>query len=93
MVSMNVTIDKAGRLVLPKKVREQLQVGPGDGLELIGGSHEIVLRPVRKQAPLRKKRGIWVLAANGPSITLEEVNRALDKVREGRIQDNSGVIK
>ena len=29
-----VTLDKAGRLVLPKPIREALRIGPGDTLEI-----------------------------------------------------------
>ncbi len=65
---MNATtnIDRAGRLVLPKPVREQLQLEPGESLELESFEDHIVLRPVRGNASMYKKQGIWVFRTGAP---------------------------
>ena len=57
---MKLTIDRAGRIVLPKPLRDELQLSPGDALEVDKLGEEITLRPVRGSGPLRKKRGVWV---------------------------------
>jgi len=56
MASMTktLTVDKAGRVVLPKPVRDELQLTAGDSLELESFEDQIVLRPVRGTAGLRK---------------------------------------
>jgi AbrB family looped-hinge helix DNA binding protein len=55
---MNTTlrIDKAGRVVLPKLVRDALQINPGDSLELESSDDQIALRPARGRARMYKKR-------------------------------------
>jgi AbrB family looped-hinge helix DNA binding protein len=77
------TIDRAGRVVLPKPLRDELQLEAGDWLSLEGNEHEIVIRPVRGTAPLQKKRGIWTFGS-GETLTLEQVNRSMDQVRRER---------
>ncbi len=46
-MSTRLTIDKAGRVVIPKPLREELHLEPGDALELERAGEQITLRPVR----------------------------------------------
>ncbi len=55
-----ITLDKAGRLLLPKTLRERMQLGPGAVLQLESEGDQIILRPIRPQAMLAKELGIWV---------------------------------
>jgi AbrB family looped-hinge helix DNA binding protein len=57
-----LTVDKAGRVVLPKPVRDQLQLSAGDSLELESSEDRIVLWPVRGAAPAKKEETamIWL---------------------------------
>ncbi len=48
-MNATLTIDKAGRVVLPKPVRDALQISPGDSLELESSEDHIVLRPAPRQ--------------------------------------------
>lgn len=83
-------MDGAGRIVLPKRVREALSLGPGDTLEIAVHEEEITLRPRRNSPPLRKKQGIWVFGGHarfGEGET-EELQR---KLREERDRHVSGV--
>jgi AbrB family looped-hinge helix DNA binding protein len=82
-----LTVDKAGRVVLPKPVRDELQLSPGDSLELESSEDQIVLRPVRGNGPLRKKRGVWVFRTGQP-LSLETVNQTIADVRRERDHDN-----
>jgi AbrB family looped-hinge helix DNA binding protein len=85
------SIDKAGRLVLPKRLRDELQLSPGDMLELDNQDGQVVLRPVHDTATLRKERGIWVHRAGRP-LSTEAVDDALRRgrqEREGRLPQNS----
>ncbi|SRR6266496_3184313 len=84
-MNTTLTVDKAGRVVLPKPVRDELQLAAGDSLELESSEDRIVLRPVRGTAGLRKKQGIWVFRT-GRRISAASVNEIIRRLREERIQ-------
>ena len=88
---MNTTInmDKAGRIVLPKSVREELQLGPGDSLELESSEEQILLRPARGRGRIFKENGMWVFDS-GELLTVEAVNKTIRRVREERDRRNLG---
>ena len=44
-MTTTLTIDKAGRIVLPKPVRDELQLSPGDSLEVDSSEERVILRP------------------------------------------------
>ncbi len=68
MASMTttLTVDKAGRVVLPKPVRDEMQLRAGDSLELESSEDRIVLRPRRGGVGLHQKQGIWVFGVGEP---------------------------
>lgn len=85
---MNTTLnmDRAGRLVLPKPVREQLQLEPGEPLELESFDDHIVLRPVRGNATAYKRQGIWVFRTRPlKASVVDETIRKVRKERERQI--------
>jgi AbrB family looped-hinge helix DNA binding protein len=86
-MTSTLTVDKAGRVVLPKPVRDELQLSPGDSLELESSEDRIVLRPVRGAGPLRKKSGIWVFRTGEP-LSAATVNQAINGTRRDRDQQN-----
>lgn len=92
--SMNATlsIDKAGRVVLPKAVRDALQIAPGDSLELESSEDQIILRPARATGRMYKKDGMWVFDSGEP-LSAEVVNRTLRQVRAERDRRNLGRFK
>jgi AbrB family looped-hinge helix DNA binding protein len=92
MVSMltKLTIDKLGRIVLPKTVREKLQLSPGDQLEMESLGDRITLRPLRGIAQLRKKRGVWVFNSGEP-LSAATVRETLEQVRRER--DDSRAVR
>jgi AbrB family looped-hinge helix DNA binding protein len=81
-MNATISIDRSGRLVLPKPVREQLQLEPGVSLELESFEDHIVLRPVRGHATAYKKHGILVFRT-GP-LKASVVDETIRKVREER---------
>jgi len=87
-----LTIDKAGRIVLPKLVRDELQLTPGDALELECADERVILRPARGNARIYKKRGVWVLHAGAP-LPADIVEKTIRKVRREREQSFLGKSK
>jgi len=88
-MNARITLDKAGRIVLPKPLRNELQLEPGDALEVECSGEEITLRPARGQAQLRKKHGVWVYSA-GEALSSAAVEKTLRRVRQEREADNLG---
>ena len=87
-MTVRVRIDKGGRIVLPRRVPEQLRLAAGDELESESMDDRITLRPVRGTAQLRKKRGVWVFRCGEP-LAATKVEETVERVwhkREVRIR-------
>lgn len=84
----NITIDKAGRVVIPKPLRDSLRLEAGDSLQVESGGDRIVLRPIHKSAPLAKEKGIWVYHSGTP-ITDQSIPDLIEQVRNERVGDLS----
>jgi AbrB family looped-hinge helix DNA binding protein len=82
-MNATITVDKAGRVVLPKPVRDKLQIQAGDSLELDSSGGEIVLRPIRRTAQMRLRDGIWVFRTGQP-ISATSVNETIRQARDER---------
>lgn len=91
-MNTTVTIDKAGRVVIPKPLRDELRLSPGDSLVLESDAGSMVLRPVRSASALRKEHGIWVFRS-GRKITAEETDRHLQGLRSERDRELSVTSK
>jgi AbrB family looped-hinge helix DNA binding protein len=78
-----LTLDKAGRMVLPKALRDELQLSPGDMLEVESSGQQVTLRPLRATTPLKKERGVWVYRT-GQKLPAALVNETLRRIREVR---------
>ncbi len=57
---MTTTIDKAGRIVLPKSVRDRLNLRDGTVLEIEVGEDEVRLHAVAQRPALIEKQGVLV---------------------------------
>ena len=79
-----ISIDHAGRVVIPKRAREILGIGPGDTLDMTFDAEGLTLRPERHTISLQKERGVWVFRS-GAVMTQEEANQAVDLIRAQRI--------
>lgn len=87
-----VTLDKAGRVVLPKALRDELHLAPGDTLDLSVEGEQVTLRPRRISSPLRKKQGVWVFSTGRP-MSSDETADTLRKLREQGDRRNAGDLK
>ncbi len=90
-MNARLIIDKAGRVVIPKPLRIQLQLEPGDGLEMESAGEEITLRPVRGTGPLTKELGVWVFRAGLP-LPESATDDMLQQIREERDLVNRGAL-
>jgi AbrB family looped-hinge helix DNA binding protein len=82
-MSTTVTLDKAGRVVIPKALRDELRLASGDTLAMESNGDIVTLRPIRSASGLRKKRGIWVFHGDR-KISAAETDRVLEGSRQER---------
>ena len=80
---MRTTIDAAGRIVVPKRLREELGLDPGTELELEArdGALEVRVPPVPMHLERREGRLVAVAERPMPELTAEEVRATLERVR------------
>jgi AbrB family looped-hinge helix DNA binding protein len=83
-IHMNVQMDPAGRVVLPKKVRERFRLQGGDTLVLEVKGDAIQLRPQQAKARLERVNGVLVLVSEAP---LPEGRDLVSESREERIEE------
>ena len=86
---MRLTLDKAGRVVIPKPLREKLHLQAGDALEMETAGEQITLRPVRGTGPLTKEHGVWVFHTGQP-LPAAVTDEMLQRIREERDLANFG---
>lgn len=85
-------MDKAGRVVLPKALREELNLLPGDSLQVTSDGFRFTAEPVQAESELIEKEGMLVFRSRGDrSITLEDTNRWMAEMREERERSHMGI--
>ena len=80
-MNTHVIIDKAGRVVIPRPLRKELHLEPGDALEMESAGERITLRPVRGTGPLTKEHGVWVFHT-GQALPASATDEMLQQIRE-----------
>lgn len=82
LVGMTYKVGAKGQVVLPKELREELGIKPGDEVVFDRGDDEIVVRRARSKAEIVE--GLFgALAGPGKPLTQELVeSRARDRERE-----------
>ncbi len=90
MPFMNATaeIDKAGRLVVPKKMRDALHLVPGTRLTLVQQDDAIVIKSEQRPRGLYLKNGMPVYGFGKP-LPPDHLNW-VDEAREGRAEELTG---
>ena len=83
---MKTTIDRAGRVVIPKAIRERVGLQPGMEVEISEDNGRVELEPLPPQGRMVYEDGLpyWESAPGTPPITLEEINEAIREIREER---------
>ncbi|MEK6656810.1 MAG: AbrB/MazE/SpoVT family DNA-binding domain-containing protein [Nitrospirota bacterium] len=71
---METKVDKFGRVVLPKDIRDNLDLKPGQVLKVEKSDDEIILKLLRKESPLHIKDGVLVFSGAATGDIMEAVN-------------------
>lgn len=91
-MSTRVEIDKAGRIVVPKKLRDQLHLVPGTRLRIERSGDRLTLEQDFSEPKLEMRDGLWVMTGGSPrEIDISEVIRQGYEERHKRILEGSGL--
>ena len=80
---MRTTIDRAGRIVIPKAVREAAGLQAGAEVDVSFRDGYIEIEPAARSMRVVERKGGAVIEAEGvmPLLTADDVRDALDDVR------------
>jgi AbrB family looped-hinge helix DNA binding protein len=84
MITMKTTIDHAGRLVVPKRIREEAGILPGSELTIRVADGRIEIEPAPLDVRLVKKGSLTVAVPRDgavPALTRSDVARTLGGLR------------
>ena len=76
-------VDRFGRIVIPKKIREDFNLEAGTQIRFEESEEGIVLKPVRGEPNLHWKDGILVFSGSA----LGDLSNAIEKHREERARN------
>jgi AbrB family looped-hinge helix DNA binding protein len=79
---METKLDKFGRVVLPKDIRDNLDLKPGQVLKIEKSDDEVILKPLRKETPLHVKDGVLIFSG----IATGDMMEAIRLHREERLK-------
>ena len=79
---MEATIDKFGRIVIPKEIRDDFNLKPGSQIRIEEGEQVIILKPVAGEQNLHWKDGILVFTG----VAMGDLAKALERHREDRLR-------
>lgn len=85
---MTLTIDGAGRVVIPKPLRDKLGLRAGSTLEVIESPEGVTLKPADRESPLGRKGRFLVITSKLPPGF--DILKAIDEEREARDRRNLG---
>jgi AbrB family looped-hinge helix DNA binding protein len=91
-MSTTVEIDKAGRVVVPKKFRDALHLTPGTRLKIDRTGDTLTLEQDFPEPKLEMIDGLWVMTDGPPAdIDIPKLIRQGYEERHKRIMEGSGL--
>lgn len=85
MNGMNVKIDGAGRIVVPKRVRERFGFKPGMDVEMVEGPEGLLLRAAERR-PALVREGV-LLVHTGPAPPEYDLRNVVEDERDERMRE------
>jgi AbrB family looped-hinge helix DNA binding protein len=83
---METTIDRAGRVVIPKQIREAAGLKPGTGLQIDYRDGKIEIERKSLKTRLISKGSVTVVSIPGaPKMSVDETNEWIRKARDREI--------
>ena len=80
---MELSVDKLGRVVIPKSLREHYHLHPGTRLRVREDAGGIWLQPVADEPPVREQGGVLVIVSNDQAtLSAHDVDLILARERD-----------
>ena len=83
---MEATVDKFGRIVIPKRIRDHLGIGPGSRLKIEQKQDCVVLSARADEPMLRYEDGVLIYDGEAEG----DLGNAIIRDRDERLRKNSG---
>jgi len=80
---METTLDRFGRIVIPKEIRDDFNLKPGSPIRIEESDQVIILKPIQGDANLHWKDGVLVFSGT----PLGDLSKELEKNRQDRAKD------
>lgn len=77
---MEAILDKFGRIVIPKKIRDDFSLMPGSSIWIEEGKNEILLKPVEGESGLIEKDGVLVFTGK----LMGSIETKIEEIRKER---------
>ena len=82
LTPMTITIDSAGRMVIPKALRDELGIHPGMPLSVTSDGVGLRVEPMRVGGRIVERDGrLAIASASGRTVTDDEIREAMDAGR------------
>ena len=78
---MKTTLDRFGRLVIPKEIRDKLGLKPGAEIDIGDNGNEVIVKPLGDETPLEMEDGVLVYSG----VATADLADAVRKHREDRL--------
>jgi AbrB family looped-hinge helix DNA binding protein len=87
---MRTTIDHAGRVVIPKPIRESAGLAPGVSVNVEYRDGRVHIEPIYKNVKwIRKGSFVVAKAPSGtPALTADRVRKIIEETRNERVREN-----
>ncbi len=79
---MEATLDRFGRIVIPKKIRDDFNLRAGTQISIEESGQSIILKPKHGEPNLHWKDGVLVFSG----VPMGDLSEALTKHREERVR-------
>ena len=86
---METTLDRFGRIVIPKKVRDDLDLHPGSQIKIERINNTIILEPIHGEPNVINKNGVLVFTGK----PMDSHVKAIDRHRKERIKAIGGTFE
>ncbi len=84
-MSSKTTLDRFGRVLIPKNIRSEIGISPGTQLEIEAHDEGLLLKPVHGEPNVTNKEGVLVFSCTSTG----DIVQSVQEQREERLDDLS----